>query len=169
MAVRRKGIPLQARRWLRDRQPNRTDDRSARGAATGPESAARAAGARPTGAARHRLRLPGQEAFALGALARQLAGPADCLRPFPCLFLRWLFVVAAKFHLAEDALALHLFLERLEGLVDVVVADENLHASFLLDRLRLSGNIDPRVADAPLPSVGGLYQNCGGKSTLVSR
>jgi hypothetical protein len=44
--------------------------------------------------------------------------------------------VAAKLHLAEDALALHLFLERLEGLVDVVVADENLHASFLLDRLR---------------------------------
>jgi hypothetical protein len=34
----------------------------------------------------------------------------------------------AKLHLAEDALALHLFLERLEGLVDVVVANENLHA-----------------------------------------
>jgi hypothetical protein len=63
--------------------------------------------------------------------------------------------VAAKLHLAEDALALHLFLERLEGLVDVVVSDENLHASFLLDRLRLSGNIYPRAADAPLPSVGG--------------
>ncbi len=36
--------------------------------------------------------------------------------------------MAAKLHLAENALALHLLLERLEGLVDVVVANENLHA-----------------------------------------
>jgi hypothetical protein len=37
--------------------------------------------------------------------------------------------MAAKLHLAENALALHLLLERLESLVDVVVADENLHAA----------------------------------------
>jgi hypothetical protein len=36
--------------------------------------------------------------------------------------------MAAKLHFAENALALHLLLERLEGLVDVVVADENLQA-----------------------------------------
>jgi hypothetical protein len=36
--------------------------------------------------------------------------------------------VPAKLHLAEDALALHLFLEHLEGLVDIVVTNENLHA-----------------------------------------
>jgi hypothetical protein len=36
--------------------------------------------------------------------------------------------VAAKFHLAKDALALHLFLQHLEGLVDIVVTDKNLHA-----------------------------------------
>ena len=35
--------------------------------------------------------------------------------------------MAAKLHLAENALALHLLLERLEGLVDVIVADEYLH------------------------------------------
>jgi hypothetical protein len=35
--------------------------------------------------------------------------------------------MAAKLHLAENALALHLLLERLEGLVDIVVANENLH------------------------------------------
>jgi hypothetical protein len=40
--------------------------------------------------------------------------------------------VAAELHLAENALALHLLLQRLESLVDVVVTDENLHASFLL-------------------------------------
>jgi hypothetical protein len=38
--------------------------------------------------------------------------------------------VAAELHLAENALALHLLLQRLEGLIDIVVADENLHASF---------------------------------------
>ena len=30
-------------------------------------------------------------------------------------------------HFAERALALHLLLQRLEGLVDVIVADENLN------------------------------------------
>ena len=43
--------------------------------------------------------------------------------------------MAAKFHLAEYALALHLFLQHPEGLVDIVVTDENLHAAFLFDRV----------------------------------
>jgi hypothetical protein len=42
--------------------------------------------------------------------------------------------MAAEFHLAEYALALHLLLQHLEGLVDIVVTDENLHAAFLSDR-----------------------------------
>jgi hypothetical protein len=42
--------------------------------------------------------------------------------------------MAAEFHLAEDPLALHLPLKHLEGLVDIVVTDENLHAAFLFDR-----------------------------------
>ena len=36
--------------------------------------------------------------------------------------------MAAKLHFAENTLALHLLLERLEGLVDVVVTNENLQA-----------------------------------------
>jgi hypothetical protein len=36
--------------------------------------------------------------------------------------------MAAELHLAENALALHLLLQRLEGLVDIVIADENLQA-----------------------------------------
>src|SRR5262245_46951697 len=83
----------------------------------------------------HGLGLAGNEAFALRPLAGQLAGPANRLCPLPRLLFRWLFVVAAKLHLAEDALALHLLLERLEGLIDIIVPDENLHASFLLDRI----------------------------------
>jgi hypothetical protein len=39
----------------------------------------------------------------------------------------------AKFHLSKEAFALHLLLQRLEGLVDIVITDENLHAVFLLN------------------------------------
>jgi hypothetical protein len=40
--------------------------------------------------------------------------------------------VATQLHFAEDALALHFLLERLESLINVIVANENLHvfASF---------------------------------------
>jgi hypothetical protein len=54
--------------------------------------------------------------------------------------------MAAEFHLAEDALALHLPLKHLEGLVDIVVTDENLHAAFLFDRAAMGP-----VAKAPGP------------------
>src|SRR5215831_18938368 len=88
--------------------------------------------ARGTGAgAGGRLRLHRQETLALHALARELARPANRFRLFAGLLFGGLFVVAAELHLAENALALHLLLQRLEGLVDIVVADENLHALFL--------------------------------------
>ena len=58
--------------------------------------------------------------------------------------------MAAKFHLAEDALALHLLLQHLEGLIDIVVTDENLHAAFLFDRAMMGP-----VAKAPGPLAYG--------------
>ena len=42
--------------------------------------------------------------------------------------------MAAQLHLAENALALHLLLQHLKGLVDIVVTDEDLHSAFLFDR-----------------------------------
>ena len=39
----------------------------------------------------------------------------------------------AELHLTEDAFALHLLLQRPEGLVDIVVTDKNLHAVFLFN------------------------------------
>ena len=62
--------------------------------------------------------------------------PARCLgfRLLPDSLLGGFLVMAAELHLAEDALALHLLLQHLEGLVDIVVTDENLHAAFLFDR-----------------------------------
>jgi hypothetical protein len=40
--------------------------------------------------------------------------------------------VTAQLHLPENALALHLLLERLQGLIDVVVADDDLQAGVSL-------------------------------------
>jgi hypothetical protein len=69
----------------------------------------------------------------LQLFAGELAGATDGFCLLPDSPLGRLFIVAAEFHLAEEALALHLSLQRLEGLVDIVVTDENLHAAFLLD------------------------------------
>src|SRR5262245_36583304 len=80
-----------------------------------------------------RLGLARDQAFALRPLARQLARTAYRLGAFTRLFLRWLLVMPAKLHFAENALALHLLLERLQGLIDVIVPVETLHASFLFE------------------------------------
>jgi len=37
--------------------------------------------------------------------------------------------MTAELHLAENSLALHLLFQRLEGLIDIVIANENLHAA----------------------------------------
>ena len=42
--------------------------------------------------------------------------------------------MSTELHLAEDTLALHLFLQRPGGLVDIVVTDENLHVALLFDQ-----------------------------------
>ena len=61
-------------------------------------------------------------------------GRGGWLPPSPGLSSQKVFRNGRGFHLAEYALALHLPLQHLKGLVDIVVADENLHAVFLLDR-----------------------------------
>ena len=69
-----------------------------------------------------------EQPFALHFLARELAGPADCFCLFARFLFRWLFVMAAKLHFAENALALHLLLQRFQGLIDIIVANKYLHA-----------------------------------------
>ena len=64
----------------------------------------------------------------------RVCGRGGWLPPSLGLLLGGFLVMAAELHLAEDALALHLLLQHLEGLVDIVVTDENLHAAFLFDR-----------------------------------
>src|SRR5665811_511699 len=104
---------------------------SARPARTGAWAAAAAsttAFSAGTGA-KHRLRLHRQQAFALQLLAGELARAAHRLGPFAGLLFGGLFIMAAELHLAENTLALHLLLQRLEGLIDIVIANENLHAA----------------------------------------
>src|SRR5215208_401079 len=66
-------------------------------------------------------------AFALGALALELAGAADCGGAFAGTLLRRLLVMTAQLHLAVDALALQLLLERAQRLLDIIVANDDLH------------------------------------------
>src|SRR5262249_11315942 len=113
------------------RRANRSEARSARSAR------------RTAGTARGGPRLHRQQAFALHALARELARPADCFRLLARLFLGGVFVVTAELPLAGNALALPLLLQRLEGVIDIVVTDETLHASSLLARM---------VPDVPEPA-----------------
>ncbi len=67
------------------------------------------------------------EAFTLDALTLHLAGAADSLGGFAGAALGGFFVVPAEFHFAEHAFALKLLFKRLQRLVDVIVANENLH------------------------------------------
>jgi hypothetical protein len=76
----------------------------------------------------------GLEAFALEALALHLAGTANRLGGLARTALGWLLEMPAQLHLTEDTFPLHLLLERLQRLIDVVVTNENLHlAAFSFD------------------------------------
>ena len=67
--------------------------------------------------------------------------------------------MAAELHLAENPLALHLFLQRFEGLIDVIVTNENLHAGVpLQERVEEAGAKNHRRCP-------GVYQKPLCKST----
>src|SRR5207253_2797152 len=74
-------------------------------------------------------RLGARRAFALGALALELAGAADRGGALAGTLFGRLLVVTAQLHLAVDALALQLLLERAQRLLDVIVANDDLHKS----------------------------------------
>src|SRR5438128_2085324 len=78
-------------------------------------------------------------AFALGALALELAGPADRSSALTRPLFRRLLVMTAQLHLAVDAFALQLLLERAQRLLDIIVANDDLHKvpsnSFKFSRL----------------------------------
>ena len=67
------------------------------------------------------------DAFALGALAGQLAGAAHGFGALTGFLLGRLFERLTRLHFPEQAFALHLLLQRAQGLLDVVIADDDLY------------------------------------------
>jgi hypothetical protein len=65
--------------------------------------------------------------LALHAFAQQLAVPSNGLGLFPRAPFRWLFVVAPKLHFSEYPFALHLLFQGSQRLIDIVIANEDLH------------------------------------------
>jgi hypothetical protein len=66
-------------------------------------------------------------AVAFHPLAFELAGTADRGGLFARALLARLLVVAAQLHIALDALTLQLILDRAQGLVNIVIANHDLH------------------------------------------
>ena len=71
--------------------------------------------------------------------------------------------MAAKLHLAENALALHLLLQSLQGLINIVVTNENLHASSSqIDLMGQSPRSGPMIGRACSRNAGEVHA-CGRK------
>ena len=64
---------------------------------------------------------------ALRPFAGEFSSAPHGLGLFSSTFFRGFFVGGAELHLSEDTFALKLFLENLEGLVDVIVSYDNIH------------------------------------------
>src|SRR4029078_3095105 len=110
-----------------------------------------------------RARLGGDTALALRLLARELAGTANGFRLFAGTLLRRLFVIVAELHLTEDAFALHLLFQRPEGLIDIVIANDDLHASSSPFRVENAGiGENPSLAGAQ----GFRILDCSNKSAV---
>src|SRR5215469_8568975 len=91
--------------------------------------------------------------LALHALAQQLAVAPNRLGLFPRPSLRGFLVIAPKLHFSEHPLALHFLLQGSQCLIDVVVANEDLHGgvSPLLDEncaSRSCGQAEPFLASS---------------------
>ena len=73
------------------------------------------------------LRKTSEHTFALCLLARQLAGAADGFGFLAGLLFGRLLEMLPQLHLTEDAFALKFLLQGAECLIDVVIANTNLH------------------------------------------
>ena len=88
------------------------------------------------------------DAVALHALTLKLARAAHSGGLFTGALFARLFVVATQFHLAINTFALKLFLKRTKSLIDVVIANHDLHTESLPFQIQM-----PR---APLVANAGM-------------
>ncbi|KRS12497.1 hypothetical protein XM53_10385 [Roseovarius atlanticus] len=68
-----------------------------------------------------------EQTFALGLLACELAGAADRLGLFARFFLGRFFEMLPKLHFAKNALTLQFLFQGTKRLIDIVVANTDLH------------------------------------------
>ncbi len=71
-----------------------------------------------------------EQTFALGFLACQFTGTADRFSFLTRFFLGRFLEMLLELHFTENALALELLLQGTKRLIDVVVANTNLHVVF---------------------------------------
>ena len=106
----------------------------------------------------------GLKALALYALSFQLARTTYSLSLFTGSAFGRFFVGTAQFHFTEDALALHLLLQDLQGLIDVIVTNRDLHVSLYLIILRhmrdkAHGYVPKRKpSNIPIPRCEGPFR-----------
>jgi hypothetical protein len=86
---------------------------------------------------------PCDQTLALCFLARRFAGSADGLAGLPRSLFGWLFIGTPPLHLPKKPFALKLLFQCSEGLVDIVVANENFQGISPLRRA------DRNVGTAP--------------------
>ncbi len=87
-------------------------------------------------------------AFTLNALASQLTGAAHGFSLLASALFGGLFVVYVALHFAEGPFTLHLLLQSLEGLIDVIVADKNLYQRYLSIQGSVTDSSEPASAVA---------------------
>src|SRR3546814_5349587 len=100
---------------------------------------------------------------ALHPLALELAGAADSGGTLTRALLARLLIVPAQLHLAIDALALQLLLESAQRLVDVIVANDDLHKPVSLRSIGINRR-EQASAECRAP-----YQPCGRGSSELPR
>jgi len=74
----------------------------------------------------------------------------------------------AKLHLTENPLALHLLFQRLEGLVNVVIPNENLHEASSFHDLQWGWGSAAAISPRLLPSYGAFSRIIVWSPTIVS-
>ena len=67
------------------------------------------------------------DAVTFHALAIHLARATDSGSFFTRALFRRLFIMSAQFHFAVNAFALQLFLQRAQRLIDIIIANDDLH------------------------------------------
>ncbi|MBV8568411.1 MAG: hypothetical protein JO273_23455 [Methylobacteriaceae bacterium] len=75
--------------------------------------------------------------------------------------------MAAQLHFSEDALALHLLLKGFEGLIDVVVAHENLQAVIL--SVEVASRRDPVIGARASTIMGKRSRDASGAPQPLQR